>query len=234
MRDVTRAVPGLPLDHLVHHPSVAADAKPPLLLLLHGVRSNERDLFSLTPELDPRWLIVSLRAPLERGPAAYAWFDVQFAPDGFVIDPDALRRSRDLVRAFIPGAVAAYGADPARVYLLGFSQGAILSLTTALSGPEPIAGVAALSGRIPPEATPWAVADERTAGLPVLQRHGRQDAVIGIEHAHRARAVLEHQRVALDYREGDYGHSIPRPILDDVNGWLAQRLAAPRWRPYEG
>ena len=50
------------LVHLVRQPLIEAKA-PPLLLLLHGIGSNEHDLFQLAPMLDERLLIISVRAP---------------------------------------------------------------------------------------------------------------------------------------------------------------------------
>lgn len=225
--------PQLALAHLTRAPLVppADGERPPLLALLHGVGSNERDLFSLAPQLDPRMRIVSARAPLTRAPGSYAWFHVQFVPGGFVIDPAQLDASRQTLATFLDEAVAAYDADPARVYLFGFSQGAIMSLVTAIATPQRLAGVVALAGRIPPEALPWAVAPEQTEGLPVLLAHGRADSVIPVEWAHRARATLEQQRVALTYREYDTDHRIPPPMLQAATTWLDERLAEPRWTP---
>ncbi len=57
----------LSLTHLVRPPTQPSEA-PPLLLLLHGVGSNERDLFALAPQLDERFLVLSVRAPNPRGP----------------------------------------------------------------------------------------------------------------------------------------------------------------------
>src|SRR5215831_2645039 len=175
----TRTPKELSLVHLARPPRAQSEGKPPLLLQLHGVGSNERDLFSFAEVLDPRFLVLSLRAPLVRGPDSFAWFNVEFLPTGFKIDPEQLRASRDAIVQFIGEAVEAYEADPERAYLLGFSQGAIMSLTTALSNPAPIAGIVPLSGRIPPEAQPWIAPKEKLAGLPILMIHGTRDAVIG-------------------------------------------------------
>ena len=217
----------LSLVHLARPPQTPVaelGAKPPLLALLHGVGSNEGDLFQLAPYLDPRFQIVSLRAPLVRGPQSFAWFDVEFLPEGFRIAPEQIAASRDRIAAFLDEAVAAYGADAERVYLLGFSQGAIMSLTLALTQPERLAGVVPIAGRIPPEVEPWIAAPERTAGLPLLLEHGRWDQVIPIAWAHRARPILERQGVALDYREYDAPHSITPRMLDDATAWLTARL----------
>jgi phospholipase/carboxylesterase len=225
---VSQSIPPLPLVHLARVPRAPTAGPPPLLILLHGVRSNERDLFSFAAALDPRFLVLSARAPLVRGPDAFAWFDVELLPDGFSIDAAQLRASRDRVAQFIGEAAAAYGADPERVYLLGFSQGAIVSLATALANPAAVAGVAALSGRIPPEVVPWIAPREELAGLPILVIHGVRDTVIPIGYAHNARQVLEGLPVDLTYREYDMAHEINARALSEVTAWLTARLDVPR------
>lgn len=220
--------PGLPLVHLVRAPLAPPEPgrRPPLLALAHGVGSNERDLFGLAPDLDPRFVVVSARAPLTRGPDAYAWFNVQFTPQGPLIAPEQLDASRVAYAAFVAAAAEAYGADPARVYTLGFSQGAIISLVTALAQPDLFAGVVALAGRIPAEALPWFAAPERTAGLPVFMAHGTQDTIIRVEEARRAREVLERQRADLTYSEYPIDHRITPPMFAAMTDWLAARLGA--------
>lgn len=217
---------GLPLVHLVRPALVAPPAgqKPPLLGLAHGVGSNERDLFSFADDLDPRFVVVSARAPLTRGPDAYAWFHVQFMPEGFSITQHHLDASRKRYAEFLTAAAEAYGADPQRIYTLGFSQGAIVSLVTALSTPKLFAGVVAMSGRIPKEAEPWLASPEETAGLPVFQAHGVYDSVIGIEHARAARAILERQRVDLTYHEYQVDHHISPEMFADMTSWITARL----------
>lgn len=228
-------LPPLPLTYLTRPPLQPSPhgSKPPLLLLLHGVGSNERDLFALAPALPPAFRILSLRAPLTRAPGSYAWFDVTFLPEGYRIHPEQLDRSRGLVLDVFQQATAAFEADPARAYLLGFSQGAIVSLTVALTNPEPLAGVVALAGRIPPEVETWAVAPERTAGLPILLAHGRLDSVIPFNWAERARDFLQREGVALTFNPYETDHRISPDMLADAVAWLEAQLVAPRWQPYE-
>ncbi|HEV2238174.1 MAG TPA: phospholipase [Ktedonobacterales bacterium] len=219
----------LSLVHLKRAPHAASAGKPPLLLLLHGVGSNERDLFSFADAVDPRFLVLSLRAPLVRGPDSFAWFNVQFLPQGgYAIAPDQLRASRDVILTFIGEAIRAYGADAERVYLLGFSQGAIMSLTTLLSSPSTLAGIVALSGRIPPEVIPWIAPQAELAGAPVLVIHGTLDAVIPIDYARRAREVLEALPVDLTYLEYPLPHTIGERTLAASLAWLTAHLDAPR------
>jgi len=82
----------LSLVHLVRQPLVKS-AFPPLLLLLHGVGSNEYDLFGLAPYLDKRFLIISVRAPYTLGPDSFAWFEINFTPRGIIIQLNRLRQA---------------------------------------------------------------------------------------------------------------------------------------------
>jgi phospholipase/carboxylesterase len=213
----------LSLVHLVRQPLVEEDA-PPLLLLLHGVGSNEHDLFSLAPSLDKRFLIISVRAPniLEAG--SYAWFEVSFTPQGPIINPPQAEASRKALIAFLDEAVTIYGADPDQVYLMGFSQGAIMSASVALTQPDLIAGAVLMSGRILPDVQPLIAAPEKLEGLPFLVVHGIADTVLPISNGRASRQMLSSLPVKLTYHEYPMGHEVSRESLADVTTWLSACL----------
>lgn len=54
------------LTYLVR-PRQTALQKPPLLILLHGIGSNENALFALAEQLPGKYLVVALRAPIGLG-----------------------------------------------------------------------------------------------------------------------------------------------------------------------
>ncbi|HEU4382322.1 MAG TPA: alpha/beta fold hydrolase [Anaeromyxobacteraceae bacterium] len=214
------------LDHLVRRPP-APGGPPPLLVLLHGIGADEEDLFGLAGHLDPRFLVVSARAPFEAEPMGYAWYAIDwsaFPPRG---DAAQARQSLDLLKRFVGEAVAAYGADPGAVHLLGFSQGASMALGLALSRPDLVRSVVAHSGRLlrwllPAEPPPG------LAGLPVLLQHGRRDPLVPLAFADEAQGLLEPLGVALTRRDYDLAHEIGPESLRDLAGWLARRLDSPR------
>lgn len=216
----------LSLVHLVQEPRVPS-AQPPLLILLHGVGSNERDLFGLAPYLDGRFLTLSVRASYERAPDSHAWFSVQFTAGGPVHEPSQAEESRALLVRFIAEAVAAYGADPARVYLMGFSQGAIMSAFVALTRPDLLAGAVLMSGRTLPEAAENHADDAALAGLPVLIVHGTADTVLPIHHGRNSRNIFAALPVALTYREYPMPHTIGDQSLTEIAAWLTARLDEP-------
>lgn len=213
----------LPLVHLAREPLVP-DEKPPLLLLLHGVGSHERDLFDLAPALDPRFLILSLRAPNVLGPDSYAWFRFTPTPAVNRINVEQAEGSRQVLLRFIPAAVAAYHADPARVYLMGFSQGAIMSASVALTQPALVAGAVLMSGRILPEVRPLIAPDDALRELPMLVVHGTRDEILPIAHGHASRDTLSTLPLALTYHEYVMGHTITDESFADIAAWLTARL----------
>ncbi|MCL4505919.1 MAG: alpha/beta fold hydrolase [Chloroflexi bacterium] len=216
----------LSLYHVRRPPEIApaVGAKAPLLLMLHGVRSNEDDLFSLIPYIDERFCVISIRAPLTLGPGQYGWYQVAFQPDRIERNAHELELARQRLVAFIKEAVSTYDLDPHRVYLMGFSQGAIMSLAVMLTAPQMLAGVAAMSGSLPDEVLPIAAAQEQLKDFPVIVVHGFHDDIIPIAEARRLRDYLTDLPVELDYREYPMRHQISDQSLDDVCGWLIAQL----------
>ncbi len=212
-----------PLVHLVRQPIIEADT-PPLLLLLHGIGSNEHDLYGLAPFLDKRFLIISVRAPHTLGPGSYAWFEADFTPQGPVINPEQAEASRKTLITFLKEAITAYGADPKQVYLMGFSQGAIMSASVALTQPELIAGAVLMSGRILPEIQPLIASSEELSGFPFLVVHGTVDMVLPITHGRASRELLSSLPVDLTYHEYPMGHEVNQESLSDVTTWLTEQL----------
>lgn len=198
-----------------------------MLLLLHGVGSNEHDLIQLAPYLDPRFFIVSARAPITLAPGMYAWFEVQLDPVRPIINPQQAESSRQKLLTFIDETIERYGVDASRVYLMGFSQGAIMSFSVGLTHPEKFAGIVAMSGRVLPEIVPHIAAPEALGDLPIFVAHGTEDQVLPIHHGRAARELLQRLPVALTYREYPMGHQISDQSLADIAGWLTQRLDEP-------
>jgi phospholipase/carboxylesterase len=139
------------LYHIVREPKVKLE-KNPVLILLHGYGSNEDDLFSFAQELPDDYYIVSIRAPYDMMYNSYAWYAINFdADENKFSDIGQARESRDLIANFIDELITLYPIDSNDVTLIGFSQGCILSYAVALSYPEKVQRVVAMSGYFNPE-----------------------------------------------------------------------------------
>jgi phospholipase/carboxylesterase len=206
-------------------PPRAPSPRPPLLLLLHGIGADENDLLPIAPHLDPRFLVISARAPHEAEPMGYRWYAIDWTASPPRADAAEIEASRELLARYVEEVTSARGTDPARTFLFGFSQGAIMSLALLLARPPLVRGVVAHSGRLVrlagPEPQPEAL---RHASALVL--HGAEDPVVPVSNGRKAQEVLGHLLGdRLTYREyRGLGHGISEESLRDAARWLTARL----------
>lgn len=215
------------LAHLSRPPLHGGADKAPALLLLHGVGSNEQDLMALAPYLDPRFHLLSARAPIPMGPMMYGWYWIEPLPDGnFHYEPEEALQSLERLVRFLGEIISEYNLDPARLFLGGFSQGAILSCAALLVAPQQIAGVVAMSGRWPEPVPPAQVAASRArlTDKPMLVVHGTQDPVIPIAYGRELQEKFRALPVALTYQEYPMGHTISEESIELVRTWLTNQL----------
>ncbi|MEP6925447.1 MAG: alpha/beta hydrolase [Pyrinomonadaceae bacterium] len=213
------------LKYLFRKSTLCADNdKPPLLILLHGVGSNEADLFSFASLLDERFFVVSVRAPFALGYGGFGWFELEFSPQGLSANLVQAEESRQKLLEFIDEITAKYDLDAQRVFLTGFSQGAIMSYALMLTEPEKFAGVVAMSGRLVSKTLPHQADPERLRDFPILVTHGTLDQVLPIENGRAAKTFLERLPVKLEYREYEMAHQVSEESLQDVADWLKEKI----------
>lgn len=209
------------LSYALRRPIRPSRLRPPLLVLLHGIGGNAQELLAYAQALDPRFLILSPCAPFEYAPGRHRWFDVDFTPQGPIIDAAEAEQSRRRLVQFINDAVMAFGADPRLVFLLGFSQGATLAYSLALTAPCKLRALVAIAGRVLPEVAPLAAAAAEMRHLTLLIQHGREDPVVPIARGYAARELFVSLRVMLGFREYAAGHALSPEMLRDAAEFLS-------------
>ena len=210
----------LPLSFL-HRPGAAGAAEPWLLVLLHGVGSNEQDLFALAPRVAPQFHVLSLRGPLTLGPGSYAWFTFGVAPDGArAINAAQEATSRPLVARAVQTAGDQLGVPPERVVVGGFSQGGIMSLSLLLTRPELLHAAMVMHSRLLPEVLPLVAPPERLQGRELWVSHGTDDGMIPLANAHQIRKSVAALPIALTYKEYPGGHELRPAELREAMAWL--------------
>lgn len=216
----------LSLVHRLRPPAVlpATGRRAPLLLLLHGIGSNELAMAGLAPAFDPRLIVVSVRAPLASGPYAFEWFPMTFGPTGPIVDPAETATAWRRMADFVDEVVAAYDADPDRVFVGGFSQGGMVALATLLTSPGRVRGALCLSGHLVPDVIRSAAPPDSLAGKPVLVTHGRFDRTLDVELGRRAAAELRQLALDVTYREFDLDHTTNEASIAWVGSWLSARI----------
>lgn len=214
----------LTLQYISREPNAVTE-KTSLLILLHGYGSNEEDLFSFATELPEDLIIISARAPQNLGFGSYAWYTINFTADAgkFSDIPEALE-ARELIAKFIDEIQDKYKISPEKTFLLGFSQGTILSYSVALNYPEKIQKIIALSGYIIPELLPKDLETKDYSKLDFFISHGSVDQVIPLEWANKAPNFLNHLNIKNSFQEYQVGHGVAPKNFFDFKQWIEERL----------
>ena len=212
----------LSLFHIVREPKIKLD-KNPLLLLLHGYGSNEEDLFSFASELPEEYFVVSARAPYDMMYGSYAWYAINFdADENKFSDIGQAKLSRDLIVKFIDELIENYPIDAKNITLIGFSQGSILSYAVALSYPEKVQRLVAMSGYLNTEIAVDGFEKNDFTNLKIFASHGTVDQVIPVDWARKSPGILENLGISCVYKEYPIGHGVSPQNFYDFKSWLQQ------------
>jgi len=214
----------LSLQHVVHFPASFQNQEPnsryPTILALHGRGSNEQDLIELAPHLPEDLLWISPRAPLVLGADSHEWYRVKVIGRP---DPVQVMAALETIDHFIDEILSTYPVDPQKLFLLGFSQGSILSMCYMLSHPSRIAGVIAQSGYIP-NGVDLEIEEADVKDKPFILTHGEQDPLLPIDWARASRDQLQKLGVNLTYYEFQMGHNVTMESLSVISTWLKKQL----------
>lgn len=212
----------LSLHHVVRESSLSKNA--PLLIMLHGYGSDENDLFSFATELPEELFIISVQAPYAMQPHGHAWYAINFDEEkGKWSDNEQAKQSRDLIAKFIDEASVTYAINKNNVSLLGFSQGAILSYSVALSYPEKVKNIIALSGYINQDII-TETKNQDYSNLDFYCSHGSLDQVIPVNWARQTTPFLNALNIKNTYSEFPVGHGVAPQNFFELKAWITKRI----------
>ena len=199
--------------------NIVPGEKYPALFVMHGIGSNEQNMLALVNGLEDSFYIFSVRGHLTQG-LGYAYFTIQGygKPHREVFDEGINKLAN-----FIDYASANYPIDPEKLYLLGFSQGAIVSMTLAVTLGNKIKGIVALSGYIP-----QFVKEEYMINvgnhLSVFISHGEFDQVLPYEWGKENVDYFTKLGVPIAFKSYQEGHTVSEKNLQDSKLWLLNDL----------
>ena len=207
--------------HYLLRQSKTGVENPPLLVLLHGYGNNENDLFSFAEELPDDFLIVSLQAPYAMGSGSYAWYSINFDDkNGKFSDLKQAKQSIDQIAIFIDEIKIKHKTN--QTFLLGFSQGAILSYSLSFFYPNKVQNVIALSGYVNDELLPKTISKDIQTEY--YGSHGSVDQVLPIEWARRNKPFLENLGFNYEYSEYPVGHGVAPQNFYSFKKWIEKRM----------
>ena len=211
----------LPLDNLIRKSENNTPSQS--IFFLHGFGSNMQDLFGLSSLFNQNWTCVSLQASIPVQYNGWAWAELDFQNIGKLPKPEQMKIHQEKVFVSIEQCIKKLDLDPKRINLLGFSQGASLSIYSGLKNPNTFNSVVALSGFFPVKEISREVDREAVRGLELFMGHGRLDPVVPIGLGHDTKNGLIDIGVNLNYKEYDSEHTISNECLNDILKWLEER-----------
>ncbi|GAB2842324.1 phospholipase [Actinocorallia aurea] len=189
----------------------------PLVVLLHGRGSNERDIIGLADLLPEDVAYAAVRGPISEG-GGYAWF----ANRG-IGRPLAASLSEGIAwfREWLD-EVAKAGRP---VILVGFSGGATFAGGVLLDAPDRFTGLATLYATLPFDAG-IPTDPGRLAGVPVLVAQGDADTVIPVDLQARTWKYLhEGSGAAVTALRSPGGHGLTRADTEALATWITAHSA---------
>lgn len=152
-----------------------------LVVFLHGYGADGKDLLGLADPMAPHLPGLAFVAPdapeqCRGGGFGYQWFPIPWLDGSPQSEAEAgLVAAAEDLNAFLDRVLEAEGLTPDRLVLVGFSQGAMMSMHIAPRRDKEVAGIVAISGRL---LRPEVLAEEAKVKPPVLLIHGDQDPVV--------------------------------------------------------
>lgn len=197
-----------------------------IVILLHGLGADGRDLLGLAPEFAqdlPDAVFVSPDAPYpcDMAPVGYQWFSLRdWRPDSML---QGVRDAAPVLNAFIDEQLRKYNLPASKLALVGFSQGTMMSLYVGPRYAKPIAGILGYSGALIGEGE----IDAKTNRLPVHLIHGDIDTVVPVMAYYQAKESLTQLGFTVTgHTSPTLMHGIDEKGIRSGAGFLAKIVAA--------
>ena len=202
---------------------------------MHGLGADGSDFEAVVPELGldggPGVRFIVPHAPqipvtCNGGYVMPAWYDiVSLDANSRTVDEAGIIASRQAIRRLI-ARENQRGVPCSRVFVAGFSQGGAVAYTTALTHPETLAGVIALSTYIPVQKLIETEATAANRAVPIFAAHGSEDDVVSPELGIRARDFLVRNGYGVEWHEYPMPHSVCLEEVQEIGRWLGARMAS--------
>lgn len=179
-----------------------------LIVALHGWGANAQDLAPFASLFNlPDYQFVFPNAPYAHPqvPGGRAWYSLE------TNNYRGLPESREQLEQWLRSLESTTGVPLERTILSGFSQGGAMTLDVGLG--LPLAGLCSLSGYLHSQPQP-------VSPVPVMIVHGRQDPVVPLVAAQKARDQLTALGIEVDYHKFDMGHEIVPAVLDVMRRFI--------------
>ena len=206
-----------PLKYSIHFPEIT-QSNMPVLFLMHGYGNNEKQFNRLVEELNNKYLIVSMRAPFNFMVIKNRWYEYSISDGDTLSNQAQIDVSTKRIIKTIEHIEEEYNIDEKKIFIGGFSQGAIMSYKLALLYPNKFGGIIIHSARLPVE---YSVKDLNLyKNLNILIIHGSEDNGLSTKWAYQGKALFEKLGANTEYYEAKIGHKMNKETYGKIKQWL--------------
>lgn len=205
------------------------------VIWLHGLGADGNDFVPVIPELGLT-KTMSLRfvfpnAPMRavtinNGYIMRAWYDIVSMNINSHADQAGIEQSVQQLQQLIENEIN-LGTPSEKIILAGFSQGALIALTTGLSYAKRLGGIMALSGYLPNPDDALQNASAANKNIPIFLGHGTDDTIVPFflgEQLHRA---MQKNGAQVSWHSYQMGHSVCMEEIKDIAEWLTRQYESP-------
>ncbi|HID37763.1 MAG TPA: carboxylesterase [Ghiorsea sp.] len=206
------------------------------VIWLHGLGADGFDFLPIVPQLglpdNANIRFIFPHAPTmpvtaNGGYIMPAWYDLYSLgtrdPETDPQDEAGIKQSAAAILELITQENAR-GISNERIILIGFSQGAAMSLYTGLTIAKPLAGIAALSGYLPLHTTIDKDINPASKNTPIFMAHGIQDPVVMYEYGKDSAEFLKNLGYQVEWHEYPMEHSVCPDEIHSIGQWISSRL----------
>lgn len=196
----------------------------PLLIALHGYGAHKRQMMREAQQMAPDGFAIAslqgfhqhIKEPKEKGGPlrfGFGWLTNFRSEDSVAVHHQALL---DLMTTLIEEAVA----DPARIFLLGFSQSCALNYRFAFTHVDRLRGVVGICGGMPGD---WETNDGyHPTQADVFHLAGTRDEFYPPERVQDYERQLGTRARTVAFKSYDAAHEIVPEMRQDLRQWLEQ------------
>ena len=201
--------------------SLSFEKSDKVIIMFHGYGSNKDDLFSFAKFMNPNFLIISIQAPIQIDYNSYCWWSLNYNnANQLQMDAKEAENSLNELNRFITDNLSnKYSFSLNQVYLLGFSQGCMISYALSINFPENYKKAVGLSGKIPFEIINF---DKKFdySNHNFFCSHGVNDQVIPVEIGRESDRWFSEKNINHTYLEFESAHGINSENFEQMNLWL--------------
>jgi phospholipase/carboxylesterase len=190
------------------------------MFMLHGWTGDENSMWFFARRLPDHYWLIAPRAPFSAAQSGFSWRPWNPStthPPAY----EQMRPSAAMLFDLIERWGIANSADVSQVDMMGFSQGAAMTLTFALTYPGRIRKIGILAG-FPPLESESLVKPNLLEGKAAFIAHGVTDELVNVEYARQSRIILEKAGAKVTFCEADVGHKVSAECLSALEEFFSR------------